>query len=141
MITNNNFRPVTEVEAMKKLEQANALHTTLPMEDLIAMFAGEIRDLIEYDSFEFENQKQPMHLFLGTPKLHKCRYRVTMGDMEFGLITFTRATPFEDKEINLIEGALGALTIHLGNAMHFQLELSADSLITLQAERRRGTIG
>ncbi len=140
MITNNNFRPVTEVEAMKKLEQANALHTTLPMEDLIGMFAGEIRDLIEYDSFEFENINQPMHLFIGTPKLHKCHYRLRTSEAEFGMITFTRSTPFQDKELNLIEGALGALTIHLGNALNFQSELTMDSLTTLQAERKRAAI-
>ena len=141
MITNHYLRRVTEGKAMKKLEQANAMHTTLPMEDLITMFAGEIRDQIEYDSFEFENIKQSMHVFIGTPKLHKCHYHLKTGEIEFGLTTFTRATPFEDKEINLIEGALGALAIHLSNALHFQSELSEDSLITLQADRKRATIG
>ena len=140
MITHNNSRQVTEIKAMKELEQANVLHTTLPMEDLITMFAGEIRDQIEYDSFEFENIKQPMHLFIGTPKLHKCHYRLNIGDLEFGLITFTRSTQFHDSEIILIEGALGALAIHLSNALNFQSELSPDSLTVLQADRKRATI-
>lgn len=140
MITNNNYREVAEVKAMKTLEQTNALHTTLPMEDLIGLFAGEISDLIQYDSFEFENCKQPLHLFIGIPKLHKCHYKVKIGDTDFGLITFTRALPFNDNEIQMIEGALGALTIHLGNAMNFQSELSPDSLLVLQADRKRATI-
>ncbi len=139
MITNNNAqntRKFSEVN-MSKLEHATALHTTLPMEDLIGLFAGEIRDLIVYDSFEFENSAQALHLFMGTPKLHKCRYILKTGGVEFGQITLTRVNPFKDSEINVIEGALGALAIHLNNAMTFESSISADALVTLKADRKR----
>lgn len=137
MIT-NNVRKFSEVP-MPSIEHATALHTTLPMEDLIGMFAGEIRDLIVYDSFEFENSKEDLHLFMGVPKLHKCRYILKTAGVEFGQITLTRINPFKEGEILVIEGALGALAIHLNNAMTFESAISADSLVALKADRKRVT--
>jgi len=139
MISNNNSHRLTEVDAAAT-DQAKALRTTLPMEDLIGLFAGEVRDLIEYDSFEYENGMQSLHVFLGVPKLHKCHYRLVSNDVEFGLITLTRGKPFLSHELHMLEGALGALAIHLGNALSFQSELTPGPLTPLHAEHRRSNL-
>lgn len=123
------------------LSKHNDLPTTLPMEDLIGLFASEIRELVEFDSFEFENGQQPLHVFIGVPKLHKCRYRLVCENVEFGLITLTRSKPFLNHEIEMIEGALGALAIHIGNAMNFQTVLSLESLNSLKSGQRRAFVG
>lgn len=115
--------------------------TTLPMEDLIGLFASEFRELVDFDSFEFENGQQPLHVFIGMPKLHKCRYRLVCEKLEFGLITLTRSRPFLNHEINMIEGALSGLAIHLGNAMNFQAALSLESLNSLKGVQRRAFVG
>jgi hypothetical protein len=134
---NNDSSNFVDAIPMSKLEHANALHTTLPLEDLISLIASEIRDIVVYDSFEFENLHQSVHIFMGVPKLHKCHYVLKAGDIEFGELTLTRVDPFCEREIILIEGALGALATHLANALTFQTELGLDSLLRLQADGKR----
>lgn len=110
------------------------IHTTLPMEDLIGIFESEIRHIVPFNSFEYENPRNSTHIFHGVQKLHKCHYRINLANLELGRITLTRATPFTDAEINKIEGALGALTIHLNNAMEYQAGLGEQELIALRID-------
>jgi hypothetical protein len=111
-----------------------AIHTTLPMEDLIGIFESEIRGIVPFNSFEYENARTSTHLFHGVQKLHKCHYRLNIAALELGLITLSRATPFTDTELNKIEGALGALTIHLNNALEYQADLGEQELIALRID-------
>lgn len=111
-----------------------AIHTTLPMEDLIGIFESEIRSIVAFNSFEYENPHSATHFFQGVQKLHKCHYRLNIADMELGRITLTRATPFTHIEINKIESALGALSIHLNNALAYQADLGEEALSALRAD-------
>lgn len=116
-------------------ERAGAIHTTLPMEQLIELVESEIRELINYDSFEYANPQDSTHVFFGTPRLHKCQYRISIGGIPMGQVTLSRGHPFDASEINMIEGALGALIIHLNNAMDFQSELNRDALDNLRTDK------
>jgi hypothetical protein len=111
-----------------------AIHTTLPMEDLIGIFESEIRGIVPFSSFEYENPRTSTHIFHGVQKLHKCHYRLNIAALELGRITLTRSTPFTDKELDKIEGALGALTIHLNNAIEYQAGLGEQELIALRID-------
>ena len=115
-------------------EHNKAIHTTLPMEDLIGIFESEIRGIVAFNSFEYENARTSTHIFHGVQKLHKCHYRLNVAERELGRITLTRSTPFTDNEINTIEGALGALTIHLNNAIAYQAGLGEQELIALRID-------
>lgn len=129
-MNNRNAEPKTSA----RNERSNAIHTTLPMEDLIGIFESEIREILRYDSFEYENARASTHIFHGTPRLHKCHYRIRIADLELGRITLTRGTPFADNEIHLLEGALGALSIHLNNALEYQSGLGEEELVALRAD-------
>lgn len=111
-----------------------AIHTTLPMEDLIGIFESEIRRIVAFHSFEYEDPRSATHLFRGVQKLHKLQYRLNVAGREFGRITLTRASPFADAEIDKVEGALGALTIHLNNALEYQAGLGEQELIALRID-------
>lgn len=139
-MNSNNARVFREVTGMEMGDQPRALHTTLPLEDLIGLFASEIGDLVVYDSFEYENSQNAIHVFIGTPKLHKCHYKLNISNMEFGQLTLTRKTPFQDSEMNLLEGALGALVIHLNNAYSFQDGLTEDGLNSLRADEQQASM-
>jgi hypothetical protein len=134
MTSTNACTSAEEANSMQKLENRDTIPTTLPMEDLIGFFESEINDMIDYDSFEYENAKNTIHIFHGTPKLHKCNYKINTARLELGQITFTRSTPFDEAEINLIEGALGALVIHLNNALDYQSGPGADELNSLRTD-------
>ena len=99
------------------------LPTTLPMHELIGLFAHEISETVDYDSFEYENAQKGIHLFHGSLKLHKCHYKIKDSGMELGQITLTRKSPFLEEEMVFVERALGALSIHLDNAIDHQSEL------------------
>jgi hypothetical protein len=139
-MNSNNARTFKEAKGMEQGDQPKALHTTLPLEDLIGLFASEISDLVVYDSFEYENRQNAIHIFIGMPKLHKCSYKLNISNMEFGLLTLTRKTPFMDTELNLLEGALGALIIHLNNAYAFQEGLTEDGLNGLRADAQHASM-
>lgn len=124
-----------EVNIMDSSDHANAIHTTLPMEQLIEIVESEIRELIRYDSFEYANPQNSSHIFFGTPRLHKCQYRIYIGGISLGQVTLSRAEPFTEDEINMIEGALGALIIHLNNALDYQSDLSEEALTTLRIDK------
>ena len=115
-------------------EHSKAIHTTLPMEDLIGIFESEIRGIVPFNSFEYENPRTSIHIFHGVQKLHKCHYRLNIAALELGRITLTRSTPFADNELDKIEGALGALTIHLNNAIEYQAGLGEQELIALRID-------
>lgn len=132
----NNRNAYAEARPRRAAREANAdaIHTTLPMEDLIGMFESEIRTIIAYDSFEYANARTATHIFRGKLMLHKCDYRISIAGLDLGHVTFTRATPFADAEIDQIEGALGALTIHLNNALDYQAGLGEQELTSLRAD-------
>ncbi len=124
-----------EVNVMETRDMNAAINTTLPMEQLIELVESEIRELIRYDSFEYSNPQDSAHVFFGTPRLHKCHYRITIGGIPMGQVSLSRSHPFDHGEINMIEGALGALIVHLNNAMDFQSELSAEAIDNLRLDR------
>lgn len=100
------------------------LGTSLPIEELIGLFANELSEIVNYDSFEYELAEKELHIFLGLIKLHKCRYKIKDSGIELGMVTLTREKPFQEEEMLLVEKALGALSVHLNNAIEDQSNLA-----------------
>ncbi len=115
-----------EEKAVMQDLNSEDLPTTLPMHELIGLFANEISECVNYDSFEYENAQKGIHVFHGSLKLHKCHYKIKDSGMELGQITLTRKSPFLEEEMVFVERALGALSIHLDNAINHQSELEEE---------------
>ena len=130
-----------EVNIMDTGDHISAIHTTLPMEQLVEIVESELRGLIRYDSFEYANPQNSTHVFFGTPRPHRCQYRIYVSGVALGQITLSRSVPFEDVEVNMIEGALGALIIHLNNALEYQSDLSEEDLTNLRVDRALLSVG
>ncbi len=111
-----------------------AIHTTLPIEDLIEIIEIEIRDRVQYDCFEFTGEPNGNLITYGTAQQHKCKYRINVAGKLFGRVALSRKTPFIETEIRLIESALGALIIHLNNAAEHQAHLSETELSQLRTD-------
>lgn len=116
------------------------LHTTLPMGELITLFEREVNEIVAYDSFEYEHPQKTVHFFKGVQKMHKCHYRLNASNIELGAITLTRRKPFAENEMLLVERALGALSIHLNNAMDFQADLTDEQLTSFRVDRELSRI-
>jgi|GEM_PF-2821023 len=104
------------------------LHTTLPLHELIGLFANEIKDVVEYDSFNYLNANRDVQVDRGAVSIHKCHYNIKDKGMELGEVTLTRETPFKEEEMIIIERALGALSVHLVNAVESNSKLRSQSL-------------
>ena len=112
-----------EEKSLFKGQNSDDLHTTLPIDELIGLFATEISEIVDYDSFEYEHARRDIHIFHGALKLHKCQYKIKDSGLDLGQITITRKSPFKEEEMIIVERALGALSIHLNNAVASQSEL------------------
>lgn len=99
------------------------LHTTLPLGELISLFANEIEEFVEYDSFEYAHDSRDIYFNRGDRSTHTCHYHVKDQGLDLGEITLTRQVPFREEEMIIIERALGSLTIHLMNALDSQTKL------------------
>ncbi len=120
------------------MAQANhpaAIQTTLPIADLIKIFVLEMRELVQYDSFEFTSEENDSQIIYGTAHQHKCKYRINIGGKLFGRIALSRLTPFAATEVDLIENALGALIIHLNNAAEYQTSLGEAGINQLMLDK------
>lgn len=133
-MASNKAIAYTGEEDFRDETPAEELHTMLPLHDLIVVFEHEIREIIHYDSFEYEHGVSGIHIFRGTQKPHKCSYRIHATNLELGRITLTRKAPFKENEIGIIEKALGALTVHLNNAVEYQLSLSDEQRDDLKVD-------
>lgn len=108
---------------------------TLPLKDLVAVFEHEMREFLAYDSFEYEHGASATHYSRGTPRLHKCQYHIQASGLELGRLILTRRKPFQEEELLVVERALGALSIHLNNALDYQSNLDQDQLTELQVDQ------
>lgn len=99
------------------------LHTTLPLHELIGLFAKEIKEFVDYDSFNYLNNAEDIRVDRGNASIHKCHYNIKDKGMELGEVTLTRETPFREEEMIIIERALGALSVHLVNAVESETKL------------------
>lgn len=125
---------VEEIEPMESTRNLENLHTTLPMSELINLFESEVGEVVTYDSFEYEHPQKAVHFFKGVPKIHKCHYRLNASQVELGRVTLTRRKPFAEDEMLVVEKALGALSVHLNNALEFQDTLNEEQLMTYKVD-------
>ena len=119
-----NFDEEVQMMPEPNLEE---LQTTLPLHELIGLFANEIKDVVEYDSFNYMNANKDIHVDKGDVSIHKCHYNIKDKGLELGEVTLTRETPFKEEEMIIIERALGALSVHLLNAVESNSRLRSHS--------------
>lgn len=104
-------------------QSSSQLHTTLPIEELIHLFANELSDIVDYDSFEYALAEKELQLFHGSLQPHTCQYKIKDSGFDLGIVTLTRDEPFKEEEMLVVERALGALSVHLNNAIEDQTNL------------------
>jgi len=130
----NNAYALEKGKPRNHAQPPAAIHTTLPLDELIELFENEMRDVIRYDSFEYRNAHTGAHVFHGTQRPHQCHYRINVARMDLGQMTLSRQTPFNPTELQRVETALAALIMHLSNAVSYQKGLSEAALEALRVD-------
>ena len=101
------------------------LQTTLNANDILRMFADEVKKLVEYDQFSYQSNEGP-NLKMGEHGgVHSCQYNLTLDDSHLGTIKFSRRKRFIEEELNIIERLASTLVFPLRNARMYQAALES----------------
>lgn len=122
-----NSQPVVSLASdsftfRERLESLNGrllqrLQTTLVLEDILEIFAEEIRHLIAFQRMTYHHSS--VHLEIGVEKSagrHQLDYNLNLQGMNLGNLRVQRSFRFQEPEIAAFETLVGALIYPLRNA-------------------------
>jgi diguanylate cyclase (GGDEF)-like protein len=109
-------RSTTEV-----LELTGTLQTTLEIDKLVELFAGEVRRHIEIDGIAYDDQSGHAHIRVGEQALHRASYDIVVDGDALGELRLFRVHPFTADELTRFENLLCALVYPLRNALNYRL--------------------
>lgn len=101
------------------------LQTSLNSADILRMFAEEVKKLVEYDQFVFQNEGRQSLKIGDHAGSHSCQYNLTLDDTQLGKIRFARRRRFIEEELNIIERLASTLVFPLRNAQLYQSALES----------------
>ena len=82
-------------------------------------FGNRLAGVLNYASFEYECLEIMERTVIGQREPHSCSYDLCIGeDMSLGEITLTRATPFRESELQVLETCLSDLCLQLRVIVH-----------------------
>ena len=119
-----NAHPSTG-EQGRSLHLLTQLQTSLEVGTVMRLFAEECARNVPYDSFLFSNKMDGVELATDSAARHSCHYRMVVADESLGQLTLTRAQPFSDAEIVVLEDMLVTLVYPLRNALYYQRALQS----------------
>jgi diguanylate cyclase (GGDEF)-like protein len=109
----------------RTLQISSILQTTLDVQQIIGLFAREVQVTVPYASMTYTHPLHSIKLVVGEPDTHSCGYRLVVGGTTVGQLTFTRATPFAQREMQELEYLLCAVVYPLLNAFKYKQALDS----------------
>ena len=100
------------------------LQTTLDCEDIIEMFAGEVKTLVDFDQMSHSASNQDTIKIGDKSGAHSCQYNLSMDETDLGSLTFSRKQRFIEEELCIIEKLASTLVFPLRNAKLYQQALN-----------------
>ncbi|WP_148862947.1 GGDEF domain-containing protein [Marinobacter fonticola] len=98
------------------------LITTLELNELIAIFAEELRSVVPFDRLTYSHSIAgiPIELAAGQGGNHRCEYSLTMAGENFGTLRVFRRMRFAEQELTVIEQMLGSAIHAIRNGCHHE---------------------
>ena len=123
--TQSSHEPAV-IDTVQALRLSSRLQSTLDVGTLIDAFARELSGMIQYDSVSYLNESVGISKQIGNPARHSLRYRLVLPEREIlGMVLITRARPFEDTDITMIEFLISNIVYPLRNALLYHDAQSA----------------
>lgn len=123
--------------ASKILALSGILQSTLEINELLALFAKEIRQFIKYDGLTYRFPSLKIDIKLGDQPVNNCAYELVVAGDHLGDLNFFRTYPFEDSELELIENLLAGLLYPLRNTLLYQRAVESATIDPLTCVRNR----
>lgn len=122
------------------LHLTKLLQTTLEPEELIGRFAAESAGAIPFDGASYHHGERSLSVEYGTAAQHRCIYALAVLDQELGTLTFNRAKPFSEEDIERLEFLTSHLLYPLRNALLYHAALAAASKDPLTKAHNRAAL-
>lgn len=109
----------TERRLTNNLRLANLLHSTLDVNEVIRLFAGELMRDLHTGSVAYQHAGLKVVIEFGETALHRCEYILEMQGEAFGVLNCSRDKRFSKRELERIEASIGCLLPALRNALQY----------------------
>ncbi|MCW8945282.1 MAG: GGDEF domain-containing protein [Sedimenticola sp.] len=126
--------------ASKILALSGILQSTLEINELLALFAKEIRQFIKYDGLTYRFPSLKIDIKLGDQPVNNCAYELVVAGDHLGDLNFFRSYPFEDSEMEMIENLLAGLLYPLRNTLLYQRAVESATIDPLTGVRNRASM-
>ncbi len=101
-------------------ETGARLLTTLDVEQVIDLFAHELRRQVPYQSLLYQHDEQGIVYSDGVAARHAVTYRLVFGERVLGSLTLSRRRRFAGEELTRLETHICGLLYALRNALQYR---------------------
>jgi len=101
------------------------LQTTLDIRAIVNIFAEEVRNLVNFEQFDYCCESIGYYLTREKRLAHSCNYRLKLDNEDLGEIHITRSKKFVEEELAIIERVMSSLVFPLRNALLYRQALEA----------------
>ena len=126
--------------ASKVLALTGILQTTLETNELIALFAKEMSEFVEFDGIHYLLPSLQIDIGLGQQSKHACEYQLVVSGEELGGLKLFRFYPFKKKELETVENLLAALLYPLRNTLLYHRAVQTALIDPLTGVKNRSTL-
>jgi len=126
--------------ASKVLALTGILQTTLETNELIALFAKEMSEFVEFDGIHYLLPALQIDIGLGQQSKHACDYQLVVSGEELGGLKLFRFYPFQKKELETVENLLAALLYPLRNTLLYHRAVQTALIDPLTGVKNRSTL-
>lgn len=123
--------------ASRILALSGILQSTLEINELLALFAKEIREFVKYDGLTYRFPSLKIDIKLGDQPVNNCAYELMVAGDHLGDLNFFRSYPFEISELETIENLLAGLLYPLRNTLLYQRAVESATIDPLTGVRNR----
>lgn len=114
-----SIAPRPAIETPQLFNLTTALQSSLDLNELLAIFFREIRQLVSMDSIAYVNDTHNMKFSLGIKGTHDCSYKLTSQNSFLGELSFSRNSRFREHELANIESLISCLVFPIKNALTY----------------------
>lgn len=126
--------------ASRVLALSGILQSTLEINELLALFAKEIRQFVKYDGLTYRFPSLKIDIKLGNQSAHNCAYELVVAGDHLGDLNFFRNYRFEKSEMEIIENLLAGLLYPLRNTLLYQRAVESASIDPLTGVNNRAAM-
>ncbi len=123
-----------------RLQLFSQLQTTLDIEQLVSIFFRHLKQYLPISGVQYVNGDKMIDAQIGHMAKHRAQYQLTMKNVEYGDISFTRGKRFSEKELTFIESVMDVIIFPLRNAIKYRDALATAMIDPLTGMNNRGAM-